>query len=439
MRVYGFRTQKLRRQAYPLVLLLLLVLSVSVGAAPLDDYVNTPDTCFAWQVLDESQLPTGEALYQLSFTSQIWKGIPWQHRLTLIVPQSIKSNSVLMYIGGSGSGKNEIPMLSPLAQAVQAPVAILFDVPNQPLFDGLREDALISLTFEKFIETDDASWLLLLPMTKSAVRALDTIDQFMDAQLGREVDSYIVTGASKRGWTTWLTAAVDPRLQAIVPIAYDNLDLHKQMEHHLISFGSYAQKIDDYTERGLQQMLGTQQGKKLAAIVDPHAYRERYTLPKLIVRGSNDPYWPTDALLLYVDDLPGPTWIHNDPNGGHGLSDIERVITTIAGFFHAQTGALPLTLEPVEWNVKEGEESFSLEVISSLPAAAFNLWSAEGPTRDLREGAWSAETVGPGQRHTFDIPRLSTDYKAVYGEVILQIGKVSMALDTPIFIVEPKE
>ena len=33
-----------------------------------------------------------------------------------------------------------------------------------------------------------------------------------------KVDQFFVAGGSKRGWTTWTTAVVDPRVVAIVPM-----------------------------------------------------------------------------------------------------------------------------------------------------------------------------------------------------------------------------
>jgi PhoPQ-activated pathogenicity-related protein len=429
-----------RRHAWliPLVGLMLLTFSTSGSARALDAYFTAPDPCFSWQLLGSSPSPFGGTLYQLSFTSQIWKETLWQHRLVIVVPDgALEGHSALLFITGSGSGKTEIPLMSQLAQKARAPVAVLFDVPNQPLFGNLKEDALIALTFDKFLETKDPTWLALLPMTKSAVRAMDAITEFSRSHLHLTVDDFVVTGGSKRGWTTWLAAAVDARISAIAPIAYDNLDLHAQMEHHVISFGSYSLQIHDYTERGLQSMLATEQGRQLVDIVDPYAYRDRYTLPKLIIRGSNDPYWPTDATSLYIDDLPGETWIHNDPNAGHDLSNYERVLATLGAFFIAQTRGPKLA--PVQWNVTESTSDFSLDVISPGPAVAFNLWSATAPSRDFRSARWSCQSVGPGERHTFRVTRQSVNHQAVYGEVVLRVGGLEMAFDTPIFIIEPRQ
>jgi PhoPQ-activated pathogenicity-related protein len=53
-------------------------------------------------------------------------------------------------------------------------------VPNQPLvFNGdgqkLSEDAITAFSWEKFLTSGDETWPFRLPMTKSVVRAMDTI------------------------------------------------------------------------------------------------------------------------------------------------------------------------------------------------------------------------------------------------------------------------
>ena len=62
------------------------------------------------------------------------------------------------------------------------------------------------------------------PMVKAAVRAMDTVTAFVSQITNNNIDKYAVAGASKRGWTTWLTAAVDKRVVALMPIVLSVLN-----------------------------------------------------------------------------------------------------------------------------------------------------------------------------------------------------------------------
>jgi PhoPQ-activated pathogenicity-related protein len=62
---------------------------------------------------------------------------------------------------------------------------------------------------------------LIFPMTKSAKRGLDAVEQFLNAQNIPNPGTFVASGTSKRGWTSLLTTAVDPRVVSNVPIIFD--------------------------------------------------------------------------------------------------------------------------------------------------------------------------------------------------------------------------
>src|SRR5438270_8354730 len=110
-------------------------------------------------------------------------------------------------------------------------------------------------------------------MVKSLVKAMDALQEFCKKELGVEIRRFIVSGGSKRGWTTWLTAAADPRVQAIAPLVIDTLNFQRQLPHQLKSFGQYSEMIKDYTERGLVPLPDTQEARHLWHMIDPWNYR----------------------------------------------------------------------------------------------------------------------------------------------------------------------
>ena len=118
-------------------------------------------------------------------------------------------------------------------------VAELGMVPNQPLTFATDskprwEDGLIAYTWDKFFKTGDSRWPARMAMTKSATAAMTAIQRLL-AEEDVNIKDFFVAGASKRGWTTWTTAAVDDRVRAIAPIVIDLLNIEPSFEHHWLS------------------------------------------------------------------------------------------------------------------------------------------------------------------------------------------------------------
>ncbi len=374
--------------------LLTLTLVTTTARAGLEEYVKKADSSFEWK-LKGQRLVNGAKIYEIDLTSQTWQTIPWKHDLVVIVPPDVKPTSTMfLFNTGGKSSLTSLLLANDLATKMKAPVAFLFGIPAQPLFDGLREDALIAETFVRYLKTGDAEWPLLFPMVKSLVKAMDALQAFSQQEFKTELKDFVVAGASKRGWTTWLTAAVEPRVKAIAPMVIDTLNMQKQLPYQLESYGAYSEQIRDYTRRKLAPPPKTPEAQKLWAMVDPWVYRDKIKIPKLILNGTNDPYWTQDALNLYWDDLNGEKWICYVPNAGHnlqekgatGLAALTRVGGTLPAFTRAYIHNKPLP--KLTWKHGESGDKFTVKVTSDIEPTKARLWVADAPTRDFRNSTW---------------------------------------------------
>jgi PhoPQ-activated pathogenicity-related protein len=392
--------------------LLLIFVALLTGAparADLLDYVRKPEPAFAWRVLDTQRSDIGTS-YRLELVSQTWREAPWRHDLEVHVPAKADGRTVLLFISG-GVGDDLA-----LAREIGAPVVVLNDVPNQPLMEGKYEDDLIAETFVRYLVTGEPDWPLLLPMTKSAVKAMDAVQAFGRERLGLTVERFVVSGASKRGWTSWLTAAADERVAGIVPRVIDMLNLPAQMPHQLASWGEYSEMLAPYTAPGLPSVIDTPAGQRLVSMVDPYAYRQRLDLPKLIVLGTNDRYWTLDALNLYWDGLPGDKHVLYMPNDGHGLRDRARWSNSLACFFRhvAQDRPLPA----LSWHYSRNGTALEADIRARPAPAGGRLWMARSANRDFRAARWEAAPMTlDGATLRGRVPLSSSEYVAAFGEV----------------------
>ena len=289
----------------------------------LDRYVAAPDPNFAWKVV--SDIPVeGATATLLEMTSQQWfteKEVErplWTHWLTVVRPQQVTSDVGFLFITGGGLDRQP-PARPPawmidMARDTGTVITELRLVPNQPVVfqddpqkKPRNEDDYIAYTWDKFLRTGDEKWPARLPMTKSAVRAMDAVTAFAASAAGGnvKVSRFVVAGGSKRGWTTWTTAAVDSRVVAIVPMVIDMLNLERSFVHHWRAYGAWSNAVDDYVEHGIMNWMGTPQFRALMKIEEPYEYRDRLTMPKFIVNAAGDNFFLPDSSQFYFDDLKG--------------------------------------------------------------------------------------------------------------------------------------
>jgi len=392
----------------------------------LQKYLENGDDKYHW-ALKETYPVEGLSVtaYDLVLTSQQWREHTWKHQLTILVPERLTKSGSLLFISG-GSNKDTNPNfkkkdddttlgMATIAEKNQAIVSIIRQTPNQPLYDDLVEDELISFTLHNFKNDGDYTWPLLFPMVKTAVRAMDAVQEFAKSDLDAQIDQFVVSGASKRGWTTWLTGAMDSRVMAIAPMVIDVLNMPVSLDYQIEVWQDYSIQIQDYVALEIPQTSRTEKGAAITTMVDPYSYRQKLTMPKLIFIGTNDEYWPVDAIKNYLDDIPGKNMIEYVPNAGHGLGDGVQAIQALSSF-------MAITLNGKEyptcdWKVKENDNQIQLTATATSDKLVDALvWSAVSEDRDFRDATFESESLGMEKTTnvTTQVSIPETGYKAFY-------------------------
>jgi len=395
-------------------------------------YIQREEPEYKWEI-HESFSHDGVTAYPVELTSQTWQGITWKHWLYIFEPDQVQiNNKVLLFVtGGSNGSRPNEKRLQPafqLAKATGARIALLTQVPNQPLFGGKKEDDLITETWLRYLKTGDENWPLLFPMAKSAVKAMDAIQEIAREHRNLEIDGFVITGASKRGWTSWLTPVVDKRIIATAPIVIDTLNFRKQMKHQIDTWGKYSIQIIDYTSKGLiVEGEESPREKQLRLMMDPYTYRHQVKIPKLLINGTNDPYWVVDAMQFYWSELVGPKYILQVPNAGHDLGDgVEYALQTLAAFFmHAATGK---ELPAITW---DNTNDYELKLTCSSKPAQVRIWSAYSDDKDFRDETWtSTDVTADKDVYLANIEKPEKGHVAYYMEAIYTINKIPYSLCT---------
>lgn len=416
----------------------------------LESYIAKPDSAFQWSVTDSFELENVKG-YQLIMTSQKWQGITWKHQLTVFVPTEIEHKGSLLFISG-GSNKESEPNLrsntddlatglAGIALKNKAVVSLLRQTPNQPLFGDLTEDALISYTLHHFKQDGNYEWPLLFPMVKSAIRGMDAVQEFSAQSLNTEIENFTISGLSKRGWTTWLTGSQDKRVEAIAPMVIDVLNMPVSLQYQISTWNDYSIEIQDYVALEIPQSMASDTGSYLVDMIDPYSYRKKLDMPKMIFIGTNDPYWPVDAIKNYYDSIPGENYIHYVPNAGHDLAGGEQALKALSSFFG--NTIKKETYPKCTWKTETTDEGLAISVkTSSNKLVDAILWTAHSDDRDFRDDEWSSKSLGLKNVDTVEVlaSYAKSGFKAQYIDLKYQDATGGTFTEsTRIFVTDAKD
>ena len=115
----------------------------------------------------------------------------------------------------------------------------------------------------------------------------------------------VILGASKRGWTTWTIAAVDKRVKAITPMVLDCLNMKKNFADWWKNMGGWSFALVQYYNEGLTAYFDAPEFEKMAEIIDPLAYKDRLTMPKLVISATGDEFFHPDDSYNWFDQMKG--------------------------------------------------------------------------------------------------------------------------------------
>lgn len=428
---------------------LLVGAAVLVSATPLDDYVNKPDSNYAWQ--DTGVVvttPLGWTGYVLNMTSQAWltpqdwrhehsnNGL-WWHYMLVIVPDKLDPNHLdtgFLWITGGDNNPGDLPTNpyeeDPLVTASVCVAngvvgAALFQIPNQPLYfsdeyptpRGRSEDAMVAWTWKHFLEDpSQPEWLARLPMTKASVRALDTLAAFRAPH--QTITKFGIAGASKRGWTTWTTAAVDKRVIMMMPIVMDELNFVKNIHHHYRAYGGWSFALNDYYSLNFTLHLDDPQVAQMMTIIDPYVYMDRYEgIPKLVIDAGGDEFFLPDDEAWWWNDMTEPKHMLQVPNAEHSLATgLLEVIPAVVSFVGGVLANAPIPT--MNWTINYDTDGSIVATVPAGQVAPINvtLWCADSvpgvnrrdfrliggyPKPDLQDVFWAKFPMQPIAQNTW--------------------------------------
>ena len=354
--------------------------------------------------------------------------VEWWHYVDIIIPKQTTSSTGIMFIDG-GEKSDDYFRLD--AQSIQnaikteAVIVNVSNIPFQPLNflsseqDSFEEDDLIAFAWNKFLKQGakqkDVEWLPRFPMTRAIVRAMDLAQEIV-LQNDIVVKDFVVSGASKRGWTAWTTAAVDSRVKAVVPMVIGMLNLVPSFENHYRSYGEFSPAVQEYVNYNIQDWLGTEEFKVLMSYIEPFSFIDKFTMPKYIINAGSDEFFSTDSWRFYYDKLPGEKIIRYVPNKNHSL-DGRYLTEDLVSYFYRVIN--DIEIPSLSWNLSDNKLIAELDYDGEYDVS---VWTAKNDNgRDFRlweEGElWEETSIGKLANNKYEL-NVNSNFKGYKATMI---------------------
>ena len=284
-------------------------------------------------------------------------------------------------------------------------------------------------------------------MVKAAVRAMDAAEEIMGAPQG-----WTVSGGSKRGWCSWLTAGVDKRVEGVIPLVAPIGDLPTSLNLQYQSYGNWSFVLAPY-ERETPSMLSYINAPLTAwpSTKVPFefwglgAVAERLSTMQnvLMVQASGDEFFNPEFVYYTRQYVQASALLRLVPNVEHTLvGQHGSIVNSMSSWWRQQVlpsgGPAPAFSYAVSKDTN-GTARLTVDVAEgSLVPIKMRLWKSALPNekRDWRlllckdykdKSCWNPlatmietrvqPTDGEGRHFETDLPALPTGYRLYFGEL----------------------
>ena len=410
-----------------------IFLSTEEEYTSMSDYIESTKNEFSYDI-QEVIYEENWTGYHIKMISGEWLDskkvdqVKWWHYVDIIIPKQTTSSTGIMFIDGGEKSDDYFRLDGQSvwnAIKTESVIVNVSNIPFQPLNflsseqDSFEEDDLIAFAWNKFLKQgakqEDIEWLPRFPMTRAIVRAMDLAQEIV-LQNDIIVKDFVVSGASKRGWTAWTTAAVDSRVKAVVPMVIDMLNLVPSFENHYRSYGEFSPAIQEYVNYNIQDWLGTEEFKVLMSYIEPFSFVDKFTMPKYIINAGSDEFFSTDSWRFYYDKLPGEKIIRYVPNKNHSL-DGRYLTEDLVSYFYRIINNIKIP--SLSWNLLDNKLIAELDYDGNYDVS---VWTAKNDNgRDFRlweEGElWEETPIGKLANNKYEL-NVSSSFKGYKATMI---------------------
>ena len=403
----------------------------------MQDYIESTKNEFSYEIEDiiyEKEW-TG---FHIKMISGEWldkkkvDDVEWSHYVDIVIPKETQTETGIMFIDGGVKDENYFRLDSTsvgYALKTKSIIVNLNNIPVQPINllasdqENFVEDDLIAYAWSQFLERgakkEDIEWLPRLPMTRAVVRSMDLAQEIV-AQNNKKLNDFVVSGASKRGWTAWTTAAVDDRVVGVAPIVIDMLNLVPSFENHYRSYGEFSYAVQEYVNYNIQDWMGTDEFEVLMSYIEPYAFKEKFTMPKYIINAGSDEFFSTDSWRFYYNELPENKLIRYVPNKNHSLNG-RYLNDDLISFFYRIIN--DIDLPTLNWTLIDDNLEVYLDYDGEYLVSIWRALNKDG--RDFRlweEGElWTKSNMkkNKNNKYNIEIENNNTGYQAIMVEFTL--------------------